>query len=455
MMTDRIAALDQYVEQHVQQGMQELVRLCNQPSISSQGLGMQECAALVAELLRSRGIAAQMMETAGYPVVVGEYGTGERTLLIYNHYDVQPPEPLEQWDSPPFAAVQRDGKLFARGAADDKGALISRLAAFDAVRAVYGGLPYRVVFLVEGEEEISSPSLSDFVRTHKDRLAADACVWEGNMTDDEGRFHLELGCRGMVDVELRVRTIKDDAHSGLYSYLPNAAWRLVWALGTLKDQQERILIPGFYDAVRPPTTRQRELLAALPSQEEQEKTRHGITRLAGDLGGQALQEAVFLPTCTINGLWSGYQGEGSKAIIPAAAGCKIDFRLVPEQDPQQVVRQLRAHLDAQGFQDIELLARPGTRAAFTDPDDPFVHLALQAARAVYGKEPVVSPISGGSGPVDIVQEHLHPPIVDVGVAHPGCLVHAPNEHIRIDYWVLGTRHMARIFAGFCQEMPSR
>jgi acetylornithine deacetylase/succinyl-diaminopimelate desuccinylase-like protein len=416
---------------------------------------MQECAALVAELLRSRGIAAQMMETAGYPVVVGEYGTGERTLLIYNHYDVQPPEPLEQWDSPPFAAVQRDGKLFARGAADDKGALISRLAAFDAVRAVYGGLPYRVVFLVEGEEEISSPSLSDFVRTHKDRLAADACVWEGNMTDDEGRFHLELGCRGMVDVELRVRTIKDDAHSGLYSYLPNAAWRLVWALGTLKDQQERILIPGFYDAVRPPTTRQRELLAALPSQEEQEKTRHGITRLAGDLGGQALQEAVFLPTCTINGLWSGYQGEGSKAIIPAAAGCKIDFRLVPEQDPQQVVRQLRAHLDAQGFQDIELLARPGTRAAFTDPDDPFVHLALQAARAVYGKEPVVSPISGGSGPVDIVQEHLHPPIVDVGVAHPGCLVHAPNEHIRIDYWVLGTRHMARIFAGFCQEMPSR
>lgn len=453
MMTDRIAALDQYVEQHVQQSMQELARLCNQPSISSQGLGMQECAALVAELLRSRGMAAQVMETAGYPVVVGEYGTGERTLLLYNHYDVQPPEPLDQWESPPFAAVQRDGKFFARGAEDDKGELVSRLAAFDAVRAVYGDLPYRVVFLIEGEEEVGSPSLNDFVRTHKDRLAADACVWEGNITDDEGRFHLELGCRGMVDVELRVPTIKEDAHSGVYSYLPNAAWRLVWALGTLKDQQERILIPGFYDDVRPPTTRQRELLAALPSQEEQEKTRHGITRLAGDLSGQALKEAVFLPTCTINGLWSGYQGEGSKAIIPATASCKLDFRLVPEQDPQQVVRQLRAHLDAQGFQDIELLVRPGTRAAMTDPDDPFVQLAVQAARAVYGKEPVVSPISGGSGPYDIVQEHLHPPIVDVGVAHPGCLVHAPNEHIRLDYWVLGTRHMARIFAGFRQQMP--
>jgi acetylornithine deacetylase/succinyl-diaminopimelate desuccinylase-like protein len=453
-MTDRMRALDQYVEQHVQESMQELARLCNQPSISSQGLRMRECAALVAELLRSRGMAAQVMQTAGYPVVYGEYGTGEQTLLLYNHYDVQPPDPLDQWDSPPFAAVQRDGKFFARGAADDKGALISRLAAFDAARAIYGDLPYRVVFLVEGEEEIGSPSLSDFVRTHQDRLAADACVWEGNMTDDEGRFHLELGCRGMVDVELRVRTIKDDAHSGLYSYLPNAAWWLVWALGTLKDQQERILIPGFYDAVLPPTTRQRELLAALPSQEEQEKTRQGITRLAGDLSGQALKEAMFLPTCSINGLWSGYQGEGSKAIIPAAAGCKLDFRLVPEQDPQQVVRQLRAYLDAQGFQDIELLVRPGTRAAFTDPDDPFVQLALQAARTVYGKEPVVSPISGGSGPCDIVQEHLHPPIVDVGIAHPGCLLHAPNEHIRIDYWLLGTRHMARIFAGFCQETQS-
>ncbi len=451
-MIDRIAALDQYVGLHVQESMQELARLCNQPSISSQGLGMRECATLVADLLRSRGIAAQVMGTGGYPVVFGEYGTGERTLLLYNHYDVQPPEPLDQWDSPPFAALQRDGKLFARGAEDDKGELISRLAAFDAVRAVYGDLPYRIKFLIEGEEEIGSPSLNDFIRTHKDRLSADACVWEGAITDDEGRFHMELGARGMVDVELRVRTMRDDVHSGLYSYLPNAAWRLIWALGTLKDQQERILIPGFYDDVRPPTTRQRELLAALSSQEEEEKTQHEITRFAGDLSGQALKEAVLLPTCTINGLWSGYQGEGSKAIVPASAGCKIDFRLVPEQDPQEVVRQLRAHLDAQGFQDIELLAHPGTRAGVVDPDDPFVQLALQAARAVYGKEPVVSPISGGSGPYDIVLEHLNLPILDVGVAHPGCLIHAPNEHIRIDNWLLGTRHMALIFARFSQVL---
>jgi acetylornithine deacetylase/succinyl-diaminopimelate desuccinylase-like protein len=246
--------------------------------------------------------------------------------LLYNHYDVQPPEPLELWNSPPFEGKQRDGKFFARGALDDKGELISRLAAFDAVRAVYGELPYRVKFLIEGEEEIGSPSLNGFLRDHSELLAADACVWEAGEVNYEGRFHLYLGLRGCVDVELRLRTMKEDVHSGVYSYLPSAAWRLVWALGTLKDQQERILIPGFYDAVIPPTPRQRELLAAMPAEEEEVKAHHQVTRFAGDLSGQALKEAVFQPTCTINGLWSGYQGEGSKAIVPSEAGCKLDFR---------------------------------------------------------------------------------------------------------------------------------
>jgi acetylornithine deacetylase/succinyl-diaminopimelate desuccinylase-like protein len=450
-MTDKFFALDQYVEQHAHERMLELARLCNQPSVSAQGLGIRECADLVAELLHSRDIAAQVMETAGHPVVFGEYGTGDRTLLLYNHYDVQPPEPLDLWESPPFEAAQRDGKFFARGALDDKGELISRLAAFDAVRAVYGDLPYRVMFLIEGEEEIGSPSLDGFMRAHRDLLAANVCVWESGEVNYEGRFYLYLGLRGIVDVELRLRTIKDDAHSGLYSYLPNAAWRLVWALSTLKDQQERILIPGFYDDVRPPTARQRELLAAMPSEEEQEKIQHGISRFAGDLSGQALKEAAFLPTCTITGLWSGYQGQGSKTIIPAEAGCKIDFRLAPEQDPEKVVRQLRAHLHAQGFDDIKVIVEPGgDRAGIVDPDDPFVQLAVQTARIVYGKEPVVNPLDGGSGPYALFLKHLQTPIIVAGVGYPGSLAHAPNEHIRISDWLLGTKYMAHIFAGFNQ-----
>jgi acetylornithine deacetylase/succinyl-diaminopimelate desuccinylase-like protein len=447
-MTETFAALDQYVEQHVDESIRELTRLCRQPSISAQGVGIRPCAELVAELLRSRGIEAQILETAGHPVVVGMYGAGDRGLLLYNHYDVQPPEPLERWDTPPFELVQRDGKLFARGALDDKGEFISRLAAFDAARAVYGELPYRVTFLIEGEEEIGSPSLEDFIRTHQELLAADACIWESGEVDYAGRYVLYLGLRGIVDVELRLRTMREDAHSGMYGHRPNAAWRLVWALSTLKDQHERVLIPGFYDAVRPPTERQRALLAALPSEEEDEKIAQGITRFAGGLSGHALKESVFLPTCTINGLWSGYQGEGSKAIVPAEAGCKLDFRLVPDQDPEEVVRQLRAHLDAHGFGDIEVLARPGIRAGVVDPDAPSVQLALETARAVYGGDVVVNPLDGGSGPYAYFLEHLHTPIVVAGVGYQGNLAHAPNEHVRISDWVRGARHMARMFAGF-------
>lgn len=442
-----LSALDYYIEQHVETGMQELARLCAQPSVSAQNLGIRECAGLVAEMLRSRGIAVKILETAGHPVVYGEYGSGARTILLYNHYDVQPPEPLELWHSSPFASELRDGCLFARGAVDDKGNIVSRLAAFDAYRAVYGEPPFRVKFLFEGEEEIGSPSLEDFISTHRDLLAADACVWEAGWLDLEGRLMMYLGMRGIVAAELRLRSLPADVHSGMHSYLPNAAWRLVWALSTLKDQHERVLIPGFYDGVKPLTARQGELLDALPFLEEELKAYYGISAFAGNLSGRALREAVFQPTCTINGIGGGYQGAGSKTIIPAEASCKLDFRLVPDQDPADIVEKLRAHLDAQGFADVEIEAELGVRAATVDPDDPFVRLAVEAAREVYGNEPVVSPITGGSGPYAYFVEHLHVPIVASGVGYPGSLSHAPNEHMRVRDWVLGTRHMARIFAG--------
>ncbi|MGZ3675678.1 MAG: M20/M25/M40 family metallo-hydrolase, partial [Ktedonobacterales bacterium] len=287
---------------------------------------------------------------------------------------------------------------------------------------------------------------------YRERLAADVCVWESGGLDTDDRPLMYLGLRGIVAVTLRVRTIKSDAHSGMYSYLPNAAWRLVWALSTLKDQQERILIPGFYDDVRPPTARQRELLAAMPLMDEDQKAFYEITRFAGNLSGQALKESAFLPTCTINGLSSGYQGEGTKTIIPAEASCKIDFRLAPEQDPKRVVRQLRAHLDAQGFDDIEVIVEPGGgKAGIVDPDDPYVQLAIETARTVYSKEPVVTPLDGGSGPYATFLEHLHAPIVISGVSYPGCLAHSPNEHIRIADWLLGTKHMAHMLARIDQR----
>src|SRR5262245_31567396 len=289
--TDALAQIDAYIEEHLEATIADLARLCAQPSVSAQRLGIDECAALVADMLRSRGFAAEIVPTTGNPVVLGDAaGASERTLLCYNHYDVQPPEPLELWNSPPFELTRRDGKLFARGAADDKGELIGRLAAADAVRAVLGHLPCRVKFLVEGEEEVSSPSLPGFIADHAGRLAADACIWEFGSVNHQGAPVQYLGLRGICYVELSVETLSMDAHSGLGgSIFPNAAWRLVWALNTLKDRDERILIPGFYDAAVPPSARDRALLEALPDESEQHRKTYGVKRFLKDLSGVELR----------------------------------------------------------------------------------------------------------------------------------------------------------------------
>jgi acetylornithine deacetylase/succinyl-diaminopimelate desuccinylase-like protein len=449
--SDLLARIDAYIEAHLEDSIAELARLCAQPSVSAQRLGIDECAALVAGMLQARGFDAEVVPSAGYPVVLGVAGgASERTLLCYNHYDVQPPEPLELWSSPPFELTRRDGKLFARGAADDKGEIIGRLAAIDAVQAVLGQLPCRVKFVIEGEEEISSASLPGFIEQHAERLAADACIWEFGTVNHEGAPMQYLGMRGICYVELSAECLTLDAHSGLGgSIFPHAAWRLVWALNTLKDQDERILIPGFYDAVVPPSPRDMELLAALPDESEQHRQTYGVKRFLNDVSGVELRrQEVFVPTCTICGLNSGYQGPGSKTVLPARASAKIDFRLVPDQDPADIVAKLRAHLDAQGFDDIKVEFVGGESPGRTDPDDPFIALVLDAAKGVYDLPPRVWPMIGGSGPNHAFIHHLHVPIASAGGGYPGSRAHAPDEHIRIDDFVRGVKHMARVLLAF-------
>jgi len=252
-----LAALDRYIDDHLDESLADLTRLTAIPSVSSKGEHMDEAARYVAELLEGAGFTTQILPTEGFPVVYGYSGTdsdeqARRTLLCYNHYDVQPEEPLDLWESPPFAAEVRDGRIYGRGISDDKGQVISRIAAMRAVRAVTGGYPARVKFAVEGEEEIGSPHLEPFVEHHADLLKADACVWEFGGVDDKGRPTIYLGLRGLLYVEYRVRTMSRDAHSGSAHNLPNAAWRLLRALATIKDENERILIPGFYDAAKAP-----------------------------------------------------------------------------------------------------------------------------------------------------------------------------------------------------------
>jgi acetylornithine deacetylase/succinyl-diaminopimelate desuccinylase-like protein len=252
-------------------------------------------------------------------------------------------------------------------------------------------------------------------------------------------------------VELRAKTGTLDAHSGLGgSIFPNAAWRLVWALNTLKGPDERIRIPGFYDNVVPPTSRDLELLDSLPDRAQELKQRYGLSGfLKGMTGGLELKrEEVFVPTCTVCGLTSGYQGPGSKTVLPAEARAKVDFRLVPNQTPEEVLAKLRAHLAAESFGDIEAVYVGGEAPGRVDPDHPFIKLVVEAAKGIYDREMLVVPMIGGSGPNHAFIEHLGVPIATAGVGHPGSRAHAPNENMRLDLFEKGIRHSARIMALF-------
>ena len=444
--------LDSYIEKNLDKNLEELKRYVAQPSISAQNLGLKECAALVKEMLEKRGFKAEVMATDGAPVVFAERkGKSEKTLLIYNHYDVQPPEPLELWESPPFEPQIRDGKMYGRGVSDDKSHLTSRLFAIDAILEDEGELPCNIKFIVEGEEETASLHLHDFISKNLEKLKADACIWEFGGVDHRDKPMQYLGLRGICYVELSVTALSTDVHSGLGgSILPNAAWRLTWALNSLKGVDERIRIPGFYEDVASPSDRDRELMDALPDVADEYKTRYGAKEfIKGLKGGTDLKmEEVFVPTCTICGLTSGYQGAGSKTVQPAFASAKVDFRLVPDQKPRDILKKLRAHLDAEGFRDVKIDFLGGEPAARTDPDDPFVKMVVDTAEDVYDAKMEIVPMVGGSGPNYPFVHDLGLPVVTMGLGYPDTNAHAPNENIRLDLYLQHAKHMVRVIKEF-------
>lgn len=449
------AKIKKYLESNLDNSLAELAKLCAQPSVAAQNLGMQECADLVGEMLEKREFSVEIMPTDGAPVVYAQRkGKSDKTLLFYNHYDVQPPEPLEEWVTPPFEPQIRDGKMYARGVSDDKGHIVSRLHAIDALLESQGELPCNVKFVIEGEEETSSVHLHDFIEVNQAKLAADACIWEFGGVDHREVPIQYLGMRGICYVELSVRTADIDAHSGLGgSVFPNAAWRLIWALRSLKGSDEHIRLPGHYDDVVPPSERDIQLLEAMPEVADEWKERYGVDRfLKGMTGGAELRIAeVFEPTCTICGFTSGYQGEGGKTVLPAFASAKVDFRLVPNQKPANVLISLRTFLDGGGFEDVEITYLGGEPPAKTDPDDPFVSLVVRTAEPVYGVPMQITPMIGGSGPNYPFINILNLPVATAGVGYPGSQAHAPNENMRIDLYQKGAEHIARIINEFGTE----
>ncbi len=451
-MTDFVA-LDRHIEAGLDDSLAELSALVAQPSIAAQHSGMDACAALVGRMLERRGFAVEILPGGGgAPVVFAQRGgAAAKTLLIYNHYDVQPPEPLELWTSPPFEATLRDGRLYGRGVSDDKGHITSRLLALDAWLAVNGELPCCVKFVIEGEEEVGSVHLPAFVRAERERLTADACLWEFGSVDHRGVPMQYAGLRGICYVELAVETEKLDVHSGVGgSIFPNAAWRLTWALATLKGEDERIRIPGHYDSVRLPTARDRELMAALPDVADEYRARYGVKNFVRGLtGGVGLRIAeVFEPTCTICGLTAGYQGPGSKTVLPARASAKVDFRLVPDQTPDEVRLNLRRHLDAQGFPDVTITFLGGNPAGRTDPDHPFLRLVAETAQPVYGMPMQIVPMTGGSGPNYTFLHDLGVPVATAGLGYPDTRAHAPDENLSVELYVKHAKHVVRLMERF-------
>lgn len=442
--------IDSFLQSNLDSYIAETARLCAQPSVSAKSEGTHECANLVVEILQRHGFRVQKFETPGNPILVGRAGgKSSRTLLFYNHYDVQPPEPLELWTTPPFEPTVREGALYARGAKDDKGEFLARLAAVDAVRAAHDGkLPCGVTFVVEGEEEIGSPHIAEFVRQHTDLLQAHGAIWEEGGLDPDGRPEIGLGRRGILSVELSVETMTRDAHSGSAHVLPNAAWRLLWAITTLKGRDERIHIPGFYDHVCPPSATDLKLLDAMPHHEEWRRRTFGVREFVRGLTGQALNHAVFEPTCNIQGMTAGYQGAGNKTVIPARASAKIDFRLVPDQNPDDIFAKLRAHLDRQGFGDVTMEWLGAMWPSKVATDDPFVDLTARTGEEIYGLPSTLNPMGGGSSPVYAFAKPLGIPVVTCGVGYANNRTHAPDEHVRLVDFLNAARHIARILDGF-------
>ncbi|MFA4836629.1 MAG: M20/M25/M40 family metallo-hydrolase [Dehalococcoidia bacterium] len=437
-----------YIETNWLKTIEDLKRYCRQPSISAQGVGIEETAALTAALLREYGVEPKIMPTSpkGSPVVYGELrGDSEFTLLFYNHYDVQPPEPLELWSTPPFDPAVIKGKLIARGVSDDKGDIMARLLAIKAFLKTKGRLPISIKFLIEGEEEVGSPNLAAFIQGNQDLLKSDACFWEGGRVGWEDRPEIILGLKGIICIDLEVRGAVRDLHSSMGTIVANPAWRLAWALNSIKDMNENILIDGFYDDVRPPTPEVIEAIKAMPADDAELRDNLGIKGFLKGLTGEELQlYSILKPACNINGLTSGYTGEGSKTVLPCYAKAKLDFRLVPDQRPDDILAKLRKHLDSHGFADITVSAEHGERPARTPLDSPFVKHLSEAAREVYGCEPIIKPNMTGSGPMFFFTDTLGLPVASTGVAYSDSRPHAPDENIRLADFLLGAKYVAAI-----------
>lgn len=423
-----------YVERAQERFIEEWRTACRLPSISATGdPGLAEMAAWTAERAAPLFDSVELVETTAAPVVLARLeGTGPRTLLLYSHYDVQPVEPLTAWTVPPFEGVLRDGRLVARGACDDKADVVGRLQAIEAWQQTRGRLPFSIVWLCEGSEEIGSAGLGDVIEARRDLLeACDWCLWESFLRRSDGRPEIGFGCRGLLYVELSLRRLVGDQHSAFASIYRSAAAELVRALSSLTDKSGVVTIEGFHDAVVVPRVGDEELAASV-SPPAEEFGVDGRSAFLTDDDTELRRRLLFEPTANIAGLLTGHTGPGAKTVLPAEAVAKVDFRLVPDQQPADIADKLRRHLDAHGFGDIELTVLHSNPPAASPTDSPLAVAAIEAAEELQGA-PVLYPIVAGSGPLHHVVNTLGiPTVMPPGATRLDSSMHGPDENARVD-----------------------
>jgi acetylornithine deacetylase/succinyl-diaminopimelate desuccinylase-like protein len=455
--------LDGYCAAHQSRFVDELIELLRIPSISAQpehAADVRRNAEHLAASAREAGFSTvELVETGGHPAVFAErlVDPARPTVLVYGHHDVQPVDPLEEWLSPPFEPQVRDGRLYARGAVDDKGQVHMHLKAVEAHRRTRGELPVNLRLLVEGEEEIGSVHFERLVESMRERLAADVAVISDTGIFARGVPSLTVGLRGLAGVEVEVRGPSLDLHSGLFGgAVQNPVEALARMLASLKDPRTgRVTVPGFYDDVVEPTAAERDAYRSLPFDDSEfRRTAGGIGETVGEEGWTDLERRWVRPTLEINGIWGGYQGPGAKTIIPAHAGAKISCRLVPAQRPEVIGELVASALRAATPPGVtsEVTVREGGNPVITPADHPAVRAASRAMAAVFGKDPVIIREGGSIPPVEVFQRVLGMQSVLVGVGLPDDQIHAPNEKFDLEQYAMGIRVLARLWDEIAVEM---
>jgi acetylornithine deacetylase/succinyl-diaminopimelate desuccinylase-like protein len=446
---------EEFLDESREQSLRELEDFLRIPSVSSQpehAGDVRRAAGHLAEQYERIGLQnAEVIDTAGHPVVVADWlrAPGKPTVLLYGHYDVQPVDPLELWKSPPFEPIRQDGQLLGRGSSDDKGQIALHWQAIHALLSTTGELPLNIKVIAEGEEEIASVHFEEFVRANRDRLKADYVVVSDTAMVAKGFPAITYALRGLIYFELRVEAATVDMHSGaMGGVAANPAQVLAEILTGLKDSAGHILVPGFYDGVRPLSDEEHRQFARVPFDEAALKHTYGLEALHGEPGFTPTERNWARPTLEVNGIWGGYQGPGAKTIIPAWAAAKISCRLVPDQDPKAVAQALRDYIDELRPKSVRvsLTEMPGQSDPWITPvDHPLIQAGRRALRRVYGKDPAMVRSGGSIGAVDVMGQLLEAPCLLVGFVLPDCFAHAPNERLDLESFYAGQRAVVHLW----------